>query len=417
MTTQGNIADPFTLSDALQNGRIKSGHTLYLRGGTYIGDFVCTLVGVTIKPYQSEKPIINGSITLNGANTTVDKLEITSTAWITRQSAYSDDTPPDITVSDGITVAAANCTIKACYIHDCREGIYAGSNAPGLKIESCLLLNNGWYSTIRGSGHGLYLQNNDLLNPKIIKNTIIGPQYGYGLHIYGSSDAHLHGFTLHDNVHLWHGLVGGNSAVSGVSITDDLFFDSLQLGYNVTQNVDVTLQDCLIVAQDTYALNVLNWANAQLFNNIIAANANFIVDQSSVDVVAWQNNDYYHDSAYSEPFGMTWAAWQLSGRDTAGTFTTGVPNDSTIISPVLNNRAILTIQNWSNQVTVAIDLSSLGVGPFTLRNALNPNETLAMPIATANINMSSWTVAVPYADSVALTTWDTKHAVFIVEIG
>lgn len=400
-------------TQALQNGIA----TIRMASENYIGDFTSIATNVHIQPVAGAKPVIDGSLTVNGANSTIEGLEIHSTAWITRQSAFSSDSPADISVLDGVTIAAANCIVRNCYIHDCRQGIFGGSNAPNLIVEGCLLLNNGWYSTIRGSGHGVYFQNNDLLNPKVMRGCVIGPQYGYGLHCYGSAGSHLNGFTFHDNVHLWHGLIGGNSAVSAVSITKDRFFDGLQLGYNVTQNTGVVLADCLIAAFDTYALNIYHWSNAQIANNRIATNANFIIDQIDVDVSAWQNNDYFHDSGYTQPFGMTFATWQQSGRDVLGSFTTGVPADTVTVSEWFGNRAIVTIENWSNQLSVLIDLSILGIGPFLLKNALNPNETLIIPNAAANVPMVGWSVAIPYADSVPLTTWNTQYAVFIIEIG
>lgn len=409
----GTINNPTSLTGALQS--ILPDGTIWMYDGVYTGKYTSTANGVHLKPVLGAKPIIDGSLTVNGSGTTIEGLEIHSTAWLTRQSAFPDDSPPDISVLDGVTIAVANCIVRNCYIHDCRQGIYAGSNAPNLVVAGCLLLNNGWYSTIRGSGHGVYFQNADLLNPKIMRGCVIGPQYGYGLHCYGSDGSHLNGFTLHDNVHLWHGLIGGNSTVTGVSITKDRYFDGLQLGYNVIPNADVVLTDCLIAAFDTYALNIYHWSNAQIANNRIATNANFIIDQIDVDASAWQNNDYFHDSSYTQPFGMTFATWQQSGRDVLGSFATGVSADVVTVSEWFGNRAIITIENWSNQPSVLIDLSTLGIGPFLLKNVLNPNETLVIPNTVANVPMMGWSVAIPYADSVPLTTWNAQYAVFIVE--
>lgn len=377
-----------------------------MASGIYTGDFI-SMYPAHIQPQTGAHPVIDGSLTMHGAGSIVEGLEIMSTAWTTRQSAYGDDTPPDMTPLDGITVAAADCKVLGCDIHDCRQGIYAGSDAPGLLIEGNWLLNNGWLSTIRGSGHGVYLQNNDLDAPKVIRGNVIGPEYGYGLHIYGSPQSHLRGFDLSGNVHLWHGLIGGNSPVEGASVVGDLFFGGLQVGYSATQNDDVEITDCLIAARATYALNAYHWAAATIAGNTIATDANFIVDQIGIDPAAWQANTYYHDSAYTEPFGMTWAQWQASGRDVSGSYTVGVLPDSITVGALYGGRQIVTVENWSDQASVAAPLA----GTYT--NALNPAESVTLAQG-ALLPMAGWTVVTPTAGDGPLLTWDSRLAVFLV---
>jgi hypothetical protein len=378
-----------------------------MASGVYEGNFVSMTPSLHIQPSAGARPIIDGSLTIQGEGSIVEGLEIYSSAWTTRQSAYPDDEPPDITVKDGITVAAPDCTIRCCTIHDCREGIYAGSDAPGLLVEGNLIYNNGWNSTIRGSGHALYVQNNDLSKPKVVRGNVIGPQYGYGLHAYGSSDSHLRGFSLSGNVHLWHGLLGGNSAVSGAAIDGDLFFAEIQLGYNMVQNADVSVTDCLISARQTYALLVYYWTSAIISGNRITTDANFIVDQAGVDASVWQNNSYYHDSVYPQPFGMTWAQWQASGRDAGGSFVQGLPPDRITTGDVIGGRRIVTVENWSDQASV----SAPTAGTYT--NALNPEESVTLAEG-APLLMTGWTVATPYAGTGPLTTWDSRFGVFIL---
>lgn len=374
--------------------------------GTYTGDFI-SMVTTHLQPQTGAHPAIDGSLAMRGAGSIVEGLHIMSTAWVTRQSAYGDDTPPDITVKDGITVAAADCTVRGCDIHDCRQGIYAGSDAPGLLIEGCLIYNNGWLSTIRGSGHGVYLQNNDLAAPKVARGNVIGPQYGYGLHIYGSAQSHLRGFDMSGNVHLWHGLIGGNSPVAGARVAGDLFFGGIQFGYGATQNEDVVVTDCLIAARATYALNAYHWAAATIAGNTIATDANFIVDQIGIDPAAWQANAYYHDSAYTEPFGMTWQAWQQSGRDVGGSFAQSLPPDRITTGALLGGRQIVTVENWSDQASVAAPIA----GTYT--NALNPAESVTLAQG-GPLPMTGWTVAIPYAAGAPLMNWDSRFAAFLV---
>jgi hypothetical protein len=397
-----DVANTNELAAALASGATP----IRMASGTYTGNFI-SMYPAHLQPQTGAQPVIDGSITIKGAGSIVEGLEIHSTAWLTRQSAYPDDAPPDITVKDGITVAAGGCMVRGCSVHDCRQGIFAGSDAPGLLIEGCNLYNNGWLSTIRGSGHGLYLQNNDLSKPKVVRGNVIGPQYGWGLHIYGSAGSHLRGFDLSGNVHLWHGLIGGNSAVAGATVVGDLFFGGLQVGYGMIQNDDVILSSCHIAARATYALNAYHWTDALIEGNTIATDANFLIDQAGVDVSAWQANAYYHDSAYTEPFGMTFAQWQQSGRDVTGSYTRGLSPDSVTVGELIGGRRIVTIVNTSDQVSVLAPLS----GRYT--NALNPAESVVLKIGDPLL-MSGWTVATPYAASAPLVAWDSRFAVFMV---
>lgn len=397
----GTLASPASLAAALSVGG-----AIYMLGGTYAGNLVSTQP-CHLQPYSGAHPVLDGSLVIQGAGSIVEGLEIMSNAWATRQSAYPDDVPIDMTMRDGITVAAASCTIRNCFIHDCREGIYAGSDAANLAIEGNWLLNNGWLSSVRGSGHALYLQNNDLAHPKVVSGNVIGPQYGYGLHCYGSSDAHLNGFDLSGNVHLWHGLLGGNAAVSGAVVDGDLFFADLQLGYNMVQNADVSITNCLIAAQSTYALLVYYWTSALIQANRIATDANFIIDQAGVAAASWQANAYYHDSVYSQPFGMTWAQWQASGRDAGGSFAQGVPPDRITTGAVIGGRRIVTVENWSNQASVSAPIA----GTYT--NALNPAQSVTLAQGAA-LTMTGWTVATPIAGTGPLASWDSRFGCFLV---
>lgn len=65
------MSDPATLNEILKPGAVPPGSTVYLREGTYSGNFTCALSGAAgkktvIRSYPGETAIIDGSLTLTG---------------------------------------------------------------------------------------------------------------------------------------------------------------------------------------------------------------------------------------------------------------------------------------------------------------------------------------------------------------
>jgi hypothetical protein len=78
----GTIGDPWPLRTALSNASQTAGDTLYLRGGTYSGKFLSTLVGGTVRSYTGEWAVIDGNATTtltNNINNAVQTFDVGST--------------------------------------------------------------------------------------------------------------------------------------------------------------------------------------------------------------------------------------------------------------------------------------------------------------------------------------------------
>lgn len=72
MVALGTIDDPLTISDALSHVWIKSGHTVWLRGGVYNAQssLTCTLQGtaeapITVRNYPGEVAQIDAALVLS----------------------------------------------------------------------------------------------------------------------------------------------------------------------------------------------------------------------------------------------------------------------------------------------------------------------------------------------------------------
>lgn len=80
----GSIGDPWNLNIALTNVATLSGGTLYLRGGTYIGNFKSSLNNCTVRSYPNEWAVLSGSKVATLAydiNSTTNKAPLTGSEW------------------------------------------------------------------------------------------------------------------------------------------------------------------------------------------------------------------------------------------------------------------------------------------------------------------------------------------------
>lgn len=258
--SQGTIADPFTLAEALTSALIKPGHTLYLRGGGYAGDFVSTRVGVLMRPYQDEKPIIDGSLTINGSDCIWQDIEIMYSGWQTRVSAQTGSEPSDLPISKNLNIFGPRTTMRRCTFHDLAGPGFWTPAVDGV-LEECMSYNNGWDAPDRGHGHGLYSQN--ATGTKTIKRCVFAGGYSdYAIHCYSSGGA-LQGFDFQECVSIGKiDLIGGYVPVDRLTMTRNVLWGgTLQTGYGAgVQNAQATLTDTILANGAGHAVRGL-WAD------------------------------------------------------------------------------------------------------------------------------------------------------------
>jgi hypothetical protein len=197
MSGLGIIGDPWDLATALNASEIettfKTGRTLYLRAGTYSGEFTHFLDGasgrsIVVRPYPAEAAKVDGSIICQGTYTTFRDLEIFYTGWTARENA-DENSPNDIAAYGDLNFRAPYSKFINCIIHDMTSP-YIGQEAVGAEFYGCVLYHNGWLAPIRGHGHGLYVQNSEATQ-MLIKDCILHNCFGWGLHAYAGNGALL----------------------------------------------------------------------------------------------------------------------------------------------------------------------------------------------------------------------------------
>lgn len=185
------ITDPITFANVLISNNVIPGDTLLLRSGTYNGNRNLNFSGnaqnyVTVMPYNNERVIINGQLSINGNYVRVMGLEITNNAVRNRSGTVG---------TVGVNAVGDYNEVVNCLIHDHDQGITTTKGATGHIYYGNLIYFNGWNTQF---GHGIYPQNISS-NTKTIKRNVFIDNFGYGIHCYGSLGANVSDFIIDGN--------------------------------------------------------------------------------------------------------------------------------------------------------------------------------------------------------------------------
>lgn len=199
---QGTLQDPLTLSEALATTRIKPGHTVWLRGGVYSGEFAVGITGtaeapITFRPYPGEIAIIDGSLLLQTAHVTWRDMIIRYSGWTTRETEIAGSAPPGMPLGKGVHLRGANTKLINCIIHDCSGGPATSIGAVGAEVYGCVIFNNGWSGPDRGHGHGFYVQSLSA-TPQLFRENIVFHHFSTGIKMYAEG-VDLSGYRVTGN--------------------------------------------------------------------------------------------------------------------------------------------------------------------------------------------------------------------------
>ena len=163
-TGAGTYGDPWSLTYAVAGGggAIGAGDTIWLRGGTYIGDqWICTLDGtsgnpITFRAYPGERAIIDGNYdnAVTGNNQPTIKVDGDYQIWrdlevfnsmTDRFSAEPGSNPSDGR-GDGFHVYGKGSKVINCVVHDNGQGLGIWGTAHGAEIYGNVNYHNGLFS-------------------------------------------------------------------------------------------------------------------------------------------------------------------------------------------------------------------------------------------------------------------------------
>ena len=280
-------------------------------------------------------------------------------------------------------------------IHDNCDGIWPEATALGVEVYGNVVFNNGTTEAgPNGTCHGMYMQNTDLSQPKLIRENIVTDNYSLGIQGYtGSSDV-LKGFTLIGNVVANNGspvgqihegiLIGGTrTPVSGlIEDSNYLYNNGLQIGYFQPTNNDAVITNNLVAGYSQFS--VLNqWASLTVTGNrIVYPGGTNVINISATQPWNWNNNTYQINNP--QPFSgfLTFSQWKAqTGFDSSSMSTQTLPTAVEVFirpSAYDNTRSNVIVYNWSGG-TALIDLG-LPIG--TTYRLLNPKNFFGAPAAS-----------------------------------
>lgn len=398
----GSAANPWDLQTALAQPRVvQPGDTIWLRGGTYQGNFRGVVSGtladpIVVRQYPGERATIDGRLDVGGRNASYWGFEVTDSDP-QRVSAQVGSAPTDLP-RQLVTVFVSGTNVKLInlVIHDLGNGVFSGVGAEDVEIYGNLVYNNGWLSPDRGSGHNLYLQNTT--PTKRVLDNVVFHSFAFGLHLYGSDAAAVQNFDVEGNTIFESGAPAaarfatsanilqeggapgtlGRSVFSANSIYHRGTDQTLRFnGDTDDPGADITFSNNVVQGLATFN----RMSRYTVTGNKFSSGPNQLTGQSALvglrvgpgDAHVWTNNQYAAPDGGQAPFyvvrsgadgvGYSYSAWRTAtGYDAGSTFRSGqFATPDVIVRPnrYEPGRAFVTVWNWPGAAAVPVDLSGV----------------------------------------------------------
>ncbi|MDX1470487.1 MAG: hypothetical protein R3213_03245 [Flavobacteriaceae bacterium] len=244
----GSLQTPWDLQTALSQSSLNPGDIIWVHQGEYRGRFVSTISSgekdkpILVSAYRDDKVVLNGNVNstaksvleVKGGNVIFRNLEITFLGDFSRK-----ETDENFQKVDGINHnAGANCKFINLKIHNNPgSGMGSWKATGGTEILDCLIYNNGFISKAgRGSGVGLYVQN-ETEDERIIANNTIFNNYYKGIEVWSAnknaSNSYVKNISLKNNAAFNNGSPAGGFKDNLIVGTDD------RNGVNVARNIKI----------------------------------------------------------------------------------------------------------------------------------------------------------------------------------
>ena len=358
-TNDGSIGSPLSLAAAIgPTSPARPGDTIYLRGGTYVGNFGSDLKGtpqspIVVRQYPGERatldanapPLYGTALAVRGHDTWFWGFEVT-------------DSHPDRLAWRPILVDVTGPRIKLInlIVHDGGGGFGAWSTAPDAELYGSLIYNVGWDDAVtRGHGHSIYVQNES--GTKLIEDNILYNGFSFGIHAYTEQGA-INNLQFRGNIAF---NAGRLSVVSGVK-------SNLLLGGNQVANDAVIDANVLYYSPGLYGRNMdigyVKPCNRPLIQNNDAGGANAAISINCSNALV-TGNSFYGSVPDTTPSAYPNNIYHATR-----------PPTHTVVRPnrYENGRGHVAVFNWDLQPFVSVDLSGIGLSPgdrFEVRDAQN----------------------------------------------
>ncbi|MBT8266669.1 MAG: right-handed parallel beta-helix repeat-containing protein [Bacteroidia bacterium] len=245
----GSLQKPWDLQTALDqlSNTVDGGDTIWLHEGVYSGRYISSLGSsnarkkIVVDAYQNQKVVLNGNVAskrgsvleVRGSHVSFRNIEITFIGEFARKQGEKG-----FEIVNGLNhVSGVNCEFINLKIHNNPgSGLGSWKRTGGTLIYGCTIFNNGYFSTKRGSGVGMYIQNESNAI-RMVKNNIIFNNYYKGVQVWSASKkaktSYVKNVTLKNNVIFNNGLPGKQFRDNIIVATDD------RNGINIAKNIKI----------------------------------------------------------------------------------------------------------------------------------------------------------------------------------
>jgi hypothetical protein len=245
---------------------------------------------------------------------------------------------------------------------------------------------------------------------------VIFNEFGFGIHGYAEGGTLLKNLVFDGNVLFNNGTpsdfdnpnlqLGGSVLADNDSVTNNMLYFSAgkgywnaRIGYNTLVNGTALFTNNYVVGGGN-ALDVGYWQNLTVRSNTVSGPTMVVEqhDRSSATTQHWSGNQYYRDPSA--------AAWQLGGTnyafsgwksaaaalDQASASPPGAPQVFVRPNRYERGRATVVVYNWTQQASVAVDLSSV-VAIGSRYEVRNVQDLFGAPVASGTYG--GGTISVP----------------------
>jgi len=403
----GSVTKPWDLTTAFAggSGRIQAGDTVWMRGGTYRGDFRTALAGTQGRPivfrqYPGERATIDGTLRADGADIVFWGFEV-------MRSAPSGMLP-------GLESRGARQKFINMIVHDAaQQGITFWDEAVDAEVYGNIVYNNGTHGN---QDHGIYVHN--MTGTKLVMDNVFFDNKSYGVHVYAQhEDAPQRNVHLIGNVSFNNGsisdfraksniLVGGLDVPDeGMQVIDNMLYYSGKDGENMRIGYQASNHDVLVRGNTVWggatALVFGQWQKATVQNNLIGGSADMVSLLNVPGSFTWGGNNYYRDAgaqAWRTQAGsaLPLVQWKsttgLGASDQAPATTPGTTKVFVRPNKYEQGRAMVVVYNWGSQSSVDVNLAGVlrSGQQYEVRNV---QDWFGRPVASGTFNGS--TISLP----------------------
>lgn len=345
----GSLEKPWDLQTALnqRSDKVNGGDVIWLHAGIYNGRFISNLNSsndkkITVATYNNDNVILNGNIKskrrsildVRGKQVIFKNLEITFLGEFSRHQKDANFQK----VGGVDHLSGVNCEFINLKIHNNPgSGFGSWKRTGGSLIYGCAIFNNGYFSLKRGSGVGIYVQN-ESDQTRMIYNNIIFNNYYKGIEVWSAAKnaktLYVKNISLQNNAMFNNGLPSGRyrdnliiatddmngiNIAKNIMVKDNIFYHntnfsenqiggdapSLTLGYNVLAPLQqVNVSNNVIIGRN----NALRFNNAKglVFKNNITYSGYVHLNKSVLENIRdWKFDDNTYYTKRNVPFRIT----------------------------------------------------------------------------------------------------------------